>query len=146
MKKKLQQCATVKKLINLRFYPLQPKRYLPSLLRMADIHLVIQKSGVSDKLLPSKLTAIFSAGGHAIVTAHKYTELGKIIMKNNKIATLIEPDNIVLLSSAIVKLVEELGMNKSPVNKYARRYAIENFSKQAILKRFEQDISFALKK
>ncbi|MCI5194741.1 MAG: colanic acid biosynthesis glycosyltransferase WcaI [Candidatus Electrothrix sp. AW5] len=145
-KKKLQQCATVKELINLRFYPLQPKRYLPSLLRMADIHLVIQKSGVSDKLLPSKLTAIFSAGGHAIVTAHKYTELGKIIMKNNKIATLIEPDNIVLLSSAIVKLVEELGMNKSPVNKYARRYAIENFSKQAILKRFEQDISFALKK
>ncbi|MCI5117015.1 MAG: colanic acid biosynthesis glycosyltransferase WcaI, partial [Candidatus Electrothrix sp. LOE1_4_5] len=48
-KKKLQQCATVKELINLRFYPLQPKRYLPSLLRMADIHLVIQKSGVSDK-------------------------------------------------------------------------------------------------
>lgn len=145
-KKDLEQHAEKKELSNLRFYPIQPMRYLPSLLRMADIHIVIQKSGVSDKLFPSKLTSILSAGGHAIVTAHKNTELGKIIMENYKIATLIEPDNIYLLLQAIVRLVDELGKKKSMVNIYARKYATENFSKQVILKKFEQDILFALKK
>jgi colanic acid biosynthesis glycosyl transferase WcaI len=145
-KKDLIHRAEEKKLTNLRFCPLQPMRCLPSLLRMADIHLVIQKSGVSDKLLPSKLTAILSVGGYTIVTAHKDTELGKIIMDNPGVATLIKPDNIFLLSSAIIRLVDELDKKKSRVNNCARKYATENLSKKAILKRFEQEMISLLRK
>lgn len=49
-------------LSNLGFAPLQPWEQVPALLASAAVHLVIQKRGAADAVLPSKLTNILAVG------------------------------------------------------------------------------------
>jgi colanic acid biosynthesis glycosyl transferase WcaI len=63
---------------NVLFAPLQAYDDLPALLASADAHLVIQKRGVADAVLPSKLTNILAVGGNAIITADPDTTLGRL--------------------------------------------------------------------
>src|SRR5690606_16425165 len=68
-KHRLMQMAQDQRLENIRFAHLQPVETLPSLLASADCHLVIQKRGAADMVLPSKLTNILAVGGNAVITA-----------------------------------------------------------------------------
>ncbi len=45
---------------------------------MGDCHLVVQKRGAADAVLPSKLTNILAVGGNAVITAEAHTELGQL--------------------------------------------------------------------
>lgn len=67
--------ASERGLTNIRFFPLQSYDALPALLKMADCHLVVQKRGAADAVLPSKLTNILAVGGNAVITAEAATEL-----------------------------------------------------------------------
>ncbi len=67
---------------NVIFKPLQPYDLLPALLNLADCHLVVQKKGAADAVLPSKLTNILAVGGNSVITAEENTELGQLC-KNN---------------------------------------------------------------
>lgn len=68
-KVRLVQLAADMGLRNVVFAPLQAYEDLPALLASADVHLVVQKRGVADVVLPSKLTNILAAGGTAVITA-----------------------------------------------------------------------------
>lgn len=129
--------AAKRSLPNIHFKPLQPWERVPEMLAMADVHLVIQKCGAADAVLPSKLTNILSAGGYAIVTAEKKTELGLLADKFPNIYQRIEPENANLLVGALKKLSEQ---DMSVHNKVARDYAVEYLSRDKILGRFEQDL------
>lgn len=59
----MEQMVLQRSLMNVKFYPLQSYELLPALLRLADCHLVIQRRGAADAVLPSKLTNILAAGG-----------------------------------------------------------------------------------
>ena len=124
-------------LSNTHFKPLQPWARVPEMLAMADIHLIIQKCGVADVVLPSKLTNILSAGGHAIVTAERHTELGMLDERFPGIYCRIDPEDSGLLVDA---LNETLGRDLASHNKVAREYAVNFLSKSKILNRFEQDM------
>ncbi|MQI62498.1 glycosyltransferase, partial [Escherichia coli] len=52
-KARLEKLALERGLDNVRFFPLQSYDALPALLSMADCHLVIQKRGAADAVLPS---------------------------------------------------------------------------------------------
>jgi colanic acid biosynthesis glycosyl transferase WcaI len=123
---------------NIHFYPLQPHKILPNLLRMADIHLVIQKRGAADAVMPSKLTGILSVGGDAIITADADTELGRLVQDNPGIATLIEPENSSALVKAIESLMQQARRTAGGYNDIARQYAVENIGKDSVLGRFEK--------
>lgn len=124
-------------LSNVHFKPLQPWERVPEMLAMADIHLVVQKCGAADAVLPSKLTNILSAGGHAIVTAEQETELGMLADKFPDIYERIEPEDASLLVAALKKM---LAQNLRSYNKVARDYAVEYLSRDKILGRFEEDM------
>lgn len=83
---------------NVKFYPLQPYDALPALLKMADCHLVIQKRGAADAVLPSKLTNILAVGGNAVITAEASTELGELCQTFPGIAVCIEPESVPALT------------------------------------------------
>ncbi|QTQ33548.1 WecB/TagA/CpsF family glycosyltransferase [Aromatoleum bremense] len=68
--------------------PLQPYEGLPVLLASAACHLVIQKRGAADAVLPSKLTNILAAGGNAVITADADTTLGVLCTEHPGIAVL----------------------------------------------------------
>ncbi|NQY88106.1 MAG: WcaI family glycosyltransferase [Colwellia sp.] len=133
----LQQMAKDKNLINVYFKPLQPWRLMPEILAAADVHLVVQRAGAADAVLPSKLTNILSAGGHALVTTEPDTELGKIAEKYPLIYNCVEPEN---LEAFINKLIECTERNTRLINKEARKYAVENLNLDRVIDRFVDDL------
>jgi colanic acid biosynthesis glycosyl transferase WcaI len=133
----LQQTANSMNLTNVFFKPLQAWARVPEMLVLADIHLVVQKKGAADAVLPSKLTNILSAGGHALVTAEKHTELGKLKEKHSGIYTCVEPE---CLSSFINGLDELLESDLTSHNAVARAYADQYLAKDKILDKFVEDM------
>ncbi|GAA6173646.1 colanic acid biosynthesis fucosyltransferase WcaI [Colwellia sp. KU-HH00111] len=133
----LQNLARQLQLDNLYFKPLLPWSRVPEMLALADVHLVIQNKGVADAVLPSKLTNILSAGGHALVAAEQNTELGKLAVKHVGIYTLIEPEDISALKIALDKL---LSMDTTIHNSIARKFAEQHLGKDKILSKFYEDL------
>nr|WP_029250082.1 WcaI family glycosyltransferase [Microbulbifer agarilyticus] len=133
----LQRMAVGQGLNNVAFKPLQPWEDVPKVLAMADVHLVVQKVGAADAVLPSKLTNILSAGGHALVTAEKSTELGKIADRHPGIYELVDPEN----TKAFIGGLERcLARDTTRPNMVARNYACEFLNKDKIINRFVADL------
>tara|TARA_R110002050_G_scaffold242271_6_gene378661 strand:+ start:13046 stop:14284 length:1239 start_codon:yes stop_codon:yes gene_type:complete len=133
----LKSMVVERSLGNVEFKPLQAWEDVPAMLAMADVHLVIQRKGAADSVLPSKLTNILSAGGFSVVTAEGHTELGKLSEEFPGIYTCVDPENIDAFCEG---LTSEL-VRSNGVNTVARRYAEENLNKDAILGRFASDLS-----
>jgi colanic acid biosynthesis glycosyl transferase WcaI len=129
--------AETRCLDNVFFKPLLPWARVPEMLALADVHLVVQKKGVADAVLPSKLTNILSAGGYALVTAEFETELGLLAEKYPGIYDCIEPENADVFTEALYLLLEK---DLSWPNKVARDYAVEYLSIDNVLSRFESDL------
>ncbi|MBK1833646.1 glycosyltransferase [Roseibacillus ishigakijimensis] len=130
-KEELMAEATRRGLANVHFHPLQPYEDLPDLLRSADVHLVIQKKGAADAVLPSKLTSILAVGGEAIITAESETELGRLGQNYPGMVTVIEPEEPEALQKALLAHRDQ----KAPgvVNERARDYCVRNLERDAVL-------------
>ena len=120
---------------NIVFAPLQPYDDLPALLASADCHLVIQKRGAADAVLPSKLTNILAVGGNALITADPDTSLGLLCSEYPGIATLVEPESV----EALIEGIESVLAMPVP-NMIATGYACEFLDKDQILNRFLSEI------
>ena len=136
-KARLEQQAKEQKLSNLKFYPLQPYEDLPALLAMANIHLVVQKKGAADIVLPSKLTGILSAGGYSLITAEQETELGRLCNNFPGIAVRVEPEDLDAFITGLNTLLGNVTCTDRH-NKIARQYALDYLNKDAVLNQFEQ--------
>ena len=124
--------AAKRKLQNVLFKELQPIEILPILLAMADVHLVIQKRGAADAVMPSKLTGILAVGGFSVITADAHTELGKLVLNNPGIAELVEPESSNALIAAIKRLLCK-PVSIPHYNHVAREYAERNLSTDSIM-------------
>lgn len=133
----LEQMARDKGVSNIQFKALQPWELVPQILVMADVHLVVQKKGVADAVLPSKLTNILAAGGHALVTAENNTELGKISALYPGIYQLVEPEDPTAFINGLAAL---LATDTKATNQVARSYAVENINKDKVIQRFIQNL------
>mgnify|MGYP001088390376 CR=1 FL=1 len=135
-KARLEKLAQDQKLDNVKFFPLQPYEALPALLKMADCHLVIQKRGAADAVLPSKLTNILAVGGNAVITAEASTELGELCQTFPGIAVCVEPESVTALTAGI-----EQALLMPHTNTVAREYAESALEKESVLTQFMTDIS-----
>ena len=136
----LKKVAQAQGLGNVRFYPLQPYEQLPELMALADVHLVVQRRGAADAVLPSKLTTILAAGGNALVTAEVHTELGMLCEKHPGIAVRVEPEDAARLTEALRGMLALVDAGQRRHNAVARAYAEQNLDKQRVLERFEADL------
>lgn len=127
----LLEMARARGLGNVVFAPLQSYEDLPALLASADVHLVIQKRGAADAVLPSKLTNILAVGGNAVITADPDTSLGLLCANFAGIAALVEPESVDALLSGI-----QVALAMPQPNATATRYADEYLDKDRILLRF----------
>jgi len=135
-KDKLEALASAQQLTNVRFLPLQPYELLPALLKLADCHLVVQKRGVADAVLPSKLTNILAVGGNAVITAEPDTELGRLCHSYPGIGVCVEPEQVEALVAGIKKAIHLPAENMT-----AKDYARENLVKENVLQNFIQLIA-----
>jgi colanic acid biosynthesis glycosyl transferase WcaI len=130
-KSRLVESVRLKGLCNVLFAPLQSYDDLPSLLASADCHLVIQRRGAADAVLPSKLTNILAVGGNAVITADPTTSLGVLCSEYPGIGALVEPE----CALALVEGIKRCIAMASP-NRIAVAYAQEFLDKERILARF----------
>ena len=131
-KEKLKSLSENKHLKNVHFASLLPFEKLPVLLASADCHLVIQRRGVADAVMPSKLTNILAAGGNAVITAETDTELGILCNEYEGIAELVEPEDVDALIEGI-----ERALSRVTPNKVAAEYAQLNIDSDKVLRNFE---------
>ncbi|KNC94565.1 colanic acid biosynthesis fucosyltransferase WcaI [Trabulsiella odontotermitis] len=134
-KARLEKLAAERGLTNIRFFPLQPYDVLPALLKMGDCHLVIQKRGAADAVLPSKLTNILAVGGNAVITAEAETELGQLCSAIPGIAVCVEPESVPALVTGI-----ESALALPKENRLAHEYAERTLEKENVLSQFIADI------
>jgi colanic acid biosynthesis glycosyl transferase WcaI len=134
-KAKLEKLSSDLNLTNISFYPLLPHSKLPSLLASADCHLVIQKKGAADAVLPSKLTNILAVGGNSVITALSDTTLGILCEEFPDISVLVEPESV----EELVAGIERALLMPMP-NQVAKKYAKDFLDKDMILSRFEKNI------
>jgi len=135
-KAKLEDLANTLSLTNMTFLPLQSYAKFPELLASANCHLVIQKSGAADAVLPSKLTDILAVGGNAVITADRDTTLGSLCSKFVGIATRVDPESISALQDGIL-----MTLKMPEPNSIARLYAQDHLDKDVVLTRFLRDIT-----
>jgi colanic acid biosynthesis glycosyl transferase WcaI len=135
-KTKLQELAAELNLQNVTFFPIQPHENFNRFLNLADVHLVIQRAGATDLVMPSKLTTILSVGGLAVVTADAGSGLHSLIKEHN-IGVLTAAENTVALKECILDVVFN---DFSHINKNARQYAEIFLSLDKIMFSFEEFI------
>ena len=133
-KSRLHALAQEMKLTNVIFAPLMPYEQLPSLLASADCHLVVQRRGVADAVLPSKLSNILAVGGWSVITAEAGTTLGELCEDYPGIGIRVDPET---LDEFVVGIEKALSM--TGVNMTASEYAQRNLDKEAILSRFMRE-------
>lgn len=134
-KARLEKMVAERGLDNVKFLPLQSYEDLPALLAIGDCHLVIQKRGAADAVLPSKLTNILAVGGNAVITAEPQTELGQLCLDNPGIAVCVTPESV---PSLVAGIEQALTMPKR--NVVARAWAERSLDKEHVLNQFIADI------
>lgn len=133
---KLRHLVQSKGLQNITFAPLQRSEDLPALLTSADCHLVIQRRGVADAVMPSKLTNILAAGGNTVITADSGTTLATLCQEFPGIATLVPPESPDGLMTGIKEALE-----LPRPNRVAQCYARTHLARDPILSRFFNEVA-----
>lgn len=135
-REQLRQQVAKLELDNIHFRDPEPFDRFNQLLNMADVHLVIQKAGAGDLVMPSKLTTILAVGGLAVVTANEHTSLHSIVKENN-IGIVADAENPEALKEGIC-----LAINKTQehITRNAREYALNYLAIDKIMSRLDQAI------
>jgi len=133
-------------LTNVEFHPVQPYHQLPALMAIGDIFLVVQKKGVADAVLPSKLTTILAAGKNALITAEKETELGLLCDQYPGIAKRVVPDDPGSFTHALEEMLQEINTKNSNINQVARKYAENFLDKEKALGDFSRNLNLLVAK
>jgi colanic acid biosynthesis glycosyl transferase WcaI len=121
---------------NVRWLPLQPLDKLNGLLNMADAHLLPQKKGAADLVMPSKLTGIFASGKPVIVMAEPGTALFDAVVGRG---VIVPPEDANAFADAIVGLLADQDQ-RAKMGAAGRRFAVESLGRDKILREFEEKL------
>jgi colanic acid biosynthesis glycosyl transferase WcaI len=131
-KERLQAMASEHGLENVRFLPLQPQQTFNEFLNLADLHLILQKAGAGDLVMPSKLTNILAVGGLSLITAEPGTSLYELVNKH-RIGLLAPSED----SEALVAAIERaLTLDHADIHRNSRVYAENYLAIDGILSRY----------
>ena len=114
---------------NICFLPLQPLEKLNELLNLAYLHLLPQKSGVEDLVMPSKLTNMMASGKPVIATVMPQTQVANVL---DGCGLIVEPGDLRSLCKAIEELISNTE-KASEMGKNARRYVEKHWDIDKIL-------------
>lgn len=128
---------------NVTLLPLQPLERLNDLLNAADIHLLPQRAGAADLVMPSKLTGMLSSGRPVIATADPGTQVARVVdsgVAGEACGLVVPAEDPVALQAAVETLVEDADL-RTRLGTNARRYAVQHLGRQQVLEKFEEDAS-----
>jgi colanic acid biosynthesis glycosyl transferase WcaI len=121
---------------NVRLLPLQPTERLSDWLNLADVHLLPQRAGAADLVLPSKLLGILASGRPVVAASPAGSELGQLA---EKAGLRVEPEDSTSFAAA-VRLLALDPLWRQELGRAARSLAEQNYGREAVLKRLERDL------
>jgi colanic acid biosynthesis glycosyl transferase WcaI len=128
------QCQGLRRVV---FLDLQPAERLGELLNTADIHLLPQRAGAADLVMPSKLTGMLASGRPVVCGAAPGTELAGVVAR----CGLVTPPED---GAAMAEAVRRLGDNaqiRATLGAAARQYAQAHLHVDAVLAAAEQEFA-----
>lgn len=127
-------------LANVSFLPLQPVERLNELLNLADIHLLPQRAGAADLVMPSKLTGMLASGRAVIATAAAGTQIASAVEEHG---IAVAPGDVEAMAQAAVLLADNAAL-RSRMGDAARGFAVRELALDSVLLRFESALTGAL--
>ncbi|WP_035348451.1 glycosyltransferase WbuB [Edaphobacter aggregans] len=124
---------------NVTLLPLQPLERLNDLLNAADIHLLPQRAGAADLVMPSKLTGILSSGRPVIATADPGTQVARVIAGATSCGLVVPTEDPAALHAAVERLIADPAL-RTRLGANARCYAVRHLGRQQVLQQFESDL------
>ncbi len=134
----LQARIAASELGNVVLQPLQPSEGLPELLLTADIHVIPQRAGVTDIVLPSKLGNILASARPVIVSALASSELATIVA-TRACGVVVPPGEGAALAAAIIRLRDDRP-GRVRMGERGHETATTLFASQGILAAFAEQI------
>jgi colanic acid biosynthesis glycosyl transferase WcaI len=122
---------------NVTMLPLQPLERLNDLLNLADIHLLPQRAGAADLVMPSRLTGMLASGRPVVATAEAGTQLALAV---EGCGLAVAAEDPAALYAAVLRLVEDKEL-RLRLGRAAREYAVTHLGKEQVLERFELDLT-----
>lgn len=123
-------------LTNVRFYPFQPQEDLPFLLASADISVVALDPNKSESSIPSKVYNIMATGRPILGLVNPESETAAII-ENAECGIIADPQDGEEVRNAILKLVKDENL-RATLGENGRQEALKKYSKDVVLKKYEQ--------
>ncbi|MGA3246904.1 MAG: glycosyltransferase WbuB [Paraburkholderia sp.] len=120
------RCA---ELPNCSFMALQPAHQLNELLNLADIHVLPQRGGAADLVMPSKLNGMLASGRAVVAMACPGTELYDVVAPRG---VVVPPENVGALVEAIVALAADPA-RCAALGAAGREYAERTLSSASVL-------------
>jgi colanic acid biosynthesis glycosyl transferase WcaI len=122
---------------NLHFLPLQPIEKLNHLLNLADIHILSQRAGAADLVMPSKLTGMLASGKVVIATADPGTEIAAVV---GQVGVVVPPENAQALAQAILDLTQD-SLKAQTLGKMGHSWVLRHWSHKQVLQNFTKLLS-----
>lgn len=122
---------------NLQFHDLQPVESLGDLLALATVHLLPQKAGAADLMLPSKLTNMLASGRPVVATAAPGTGLAREV---EGCGVVTPPGDLDAFAQGIERLIDDPQLHHD-LALAARARAEEVWDRKRILERFVDRVS-----
>jgi colanic acid biosynthesis glycosyl transferase WcaI len=111
------------------FIPLQPAGQLNQLLNLADIHVLPQRGGAADLVMPSKLGGMLASGRAIVAMACAGTELYDVVAPRG---VVVPPENVAALVEAIETLASD-PVRRAVLGAAGREYAERTLSSVSVL-------------
>jgi colanic acid biosynthesis glycosyl transferase WcaI len=127
---------------NVTLLPLQPLERLNDLLNAADIHLLPQRAGAADLVMPSKLTGMLSSGRPVIATADQDTQVARVVCgdaTDKACGLVVAAEDPAALHAAVEHLVHNPTL-RAQLGANARCYATRHLARQQVLEQLERDV------
>lgn len=121
---------------NVQFLPLQPLERLNQLLNVADIHILPQRGGAADLVMPSKLLGMMASGKAVLATAAPDTEVGEVVAQ---VGVLVPPDSCEPLCASIRSLADSARMRQQ-YGKAGRALVCEHWDADRVLSTFQEQL------
>ena len=128
---------------NVSLLPLQPLARLNELLNAADIHLLPQRGGAADLVMPSKLTGMLSSGRPILATADAGTQVAMVVDDGIRACGVVIPaEDLLALYAALSRLGAD-EPERVRMGQNARAYAVMFLGREEVLLQFEADLQVA---
>lgn len=118
---------------NVRMLGLQPANRLGELLNLADIHLLPQRAGAADLVMPSKLIAIMASGKPVVAAAASGTQIAAEVAGAG---IVVAPEDGAALAAALSRLARSPDERRR-LGQTARERAVAQWDRDLVLARLE---------